>query len=36
MRVGTDYFAAEKESFLAMEKDYSIITNEMLKNLEGK
>ena len=32
MRVGTDYFAAEKESFLAMEKDYSIIINEMLKN----
>ena len=32
MKVGKDYFADQKESFLGMEKDFSIITNKLLKN----
>lgn len=32
MRVGKDYFADKKESFLAMEKDYSIIIERILDN----
>jgi hypothetical protein len=32
MKLGKDYFEDQKESFLGMEKDFSIITNKLLKN----
>jgi hypothetical protein len=32
MKVGKDYFAEKKSSFLALEKDYSIILDKIFDN----